>query len=307
MSIIDGTIQLLLAPPGGLVYHLLILFSLEAILGIALGTWQRRRAGGSERISNIFVVAAVGMLLARVVLVAAALADTSGILSAERIVPPLERAVDTAITLLLVWTLVPWGRYRDLSWFFPGFGLLGTAIVFVLLLFRWQANLADDPSLFYSGALQEVAWILAQLALLGFGTLVVLWRRSREWGLFLAVLILLAAGQILQLATPYPNIHAAGWVRLAQLIAFPLLAVAVYRRVIGDLSFWAHEMEEVSQDSLSQIAGLIYLIESGQRTVASLDMTEVLDRAHVPHTMRQRRGAPIAAGCGQLRNRPPTQ
>ena len=31
--------------------------------------------------------------------------------------------------------------------------------------------------------------------------------------------------------------------------------------------------------------------------------TVVLDRAHVPHTMRQRRGATIAAGCGQLRSR----
>ncbi|MFQ6100753.1 MAG: hypothetical protein ACE5OS_05910 [Anaerolineae bacterium] len=31
--------------------------------------------------------------------------------------------------------------------------------------------------------------------------------------------------------------------------------------------------------------------------------TAVLDRAHVPRTMRQRRGAAIDAGCGQLRRR----
>lgn len=31
--------------------------------------------------------------------------------------------------------------------------------------------------------------------------------------------------------------------------------------------------------------------------------TAILDRAGVPHTMRQRRGAPIAAACGQLRRR----
>ena len=29
--------------------------------------------------------------------------------------------------------------------------------------------------------------------------------------------------------------------------------------------------------------------------------TEILNRAHIPHTMRQRRGGKIAAGCGQLR------
>ena len=31
--------------------------------------------------------------------------------------------------------------------------------------------------------------------------------------------------------------------------------------------------------------------------------TAVLDRAGIPHTMRQRRGAAIGAGCGQLRSR----
>ena len=33
--------------------------------------------------------------------------------------------------------------------------------------------------------------------------------------------------------------------------------------------------------------------------------TAVLDRHHIPHTMRQRRGGAIAAGCGQLRCRSP--
>ena len=31
--------------------------------------------------------------------------------------------------------------------------------------------------------------------------------------------------------------------------------------------------------------------------------TAALDRAGIPHTMRQRRGAAIEAGCGQLRSR----
>jgi len=154
MTVVHETIKLLLEPPGGLVYHLLILFSLEAILGIAVGAWQRRRAGGPEEVPGIFAVAAAGMLLARLVLVAVALPGFSEIHSAVRVAPPLERALDTAVTLLLVWALLPWGRYRDLSWFFPGFGLLGTAIVFSLFLPAWQSNLAADPSRFYNGSLQ---------------------------------------------------------------------------------------------------------------------------------------------------------
>ena len=279
MTVVHETIKLLLEPPGGLVYHLLILFSLEAILGIAVGAWQRRRAGGPEEVPGIFAVAAAGMLLARLVLVAVALPGFSEIHSAVRVAPPLERALDTAVTLLLVWALLPWGRYRDLSWFFPGFGLLGTAIVFSLFLPDWQSNLAADPSRFYNGSLQEATWIVAQLALLGLAMVSLVWRGGRERGLLLSVLLLLAAGHALQLLTPDVKVHVAGWERLAQLIAFPLLAVAMYRRVIGDLSLRAYELEEVSQDSLSQIAGLIYLLESSQRTVASLDMEQVLARA----------------------------
>jgi adenine C2-methylase RlmN of 23S rRNA A2503 and tRNA A37 len=36
--------------------------------------------------------------------------------------------------------------------------------------------------------------------------------------------------------------------------------------------------------------------------------TEILERHHIPHTLRVRRGMDIQAGCGQLRqrNRPTT-
>lgn len=36
---------------------------------------------------------------------------------------------------------------------------------------------------------------------------------------------------------------------------------------------------------------------------ASDAFAAVLDRAHIPHTLRQSRGGAIAAGCGQLRRR----
>ena len=119
MTLVHETMKLLLAPPGGLVYHLLVLFSLEAILGIAVGAWQRRRAGGPEEISGIFVVAAAGMLLARLILIVVALAGLSGTYPAGVVVPPLERALSTVTTLLLVWALLPWGQRQDLSWVFP--------------------------------------------------------------------------------------------------------------------------------------------------------------------------------------------
>ncbi len=279
MTVVQETIKLLLASPGGLVYHILLLFSLEAVLGLAVEAWRRRRAGGPEENSRILVLAAAGMLLARLVLIVVALLGLSETRYATTVMPPLERAADTVVILLLVWAFLPWGRYRDLSWFFPGFGLLGIAILFAVLLPRWQNNLAADPALFYNGTLQEAIWILTRLALLGSAMLGLFWRRSRERGTLLSVLLLLVMGQLLQLLAPDTTVHIAGWERLAQLIAFPLLAVTAYRQTVDDLSLLARELQEASQDSLSQIAGLIYLIEGGQRTVASLNLNEVLARA----------------------------
>jgi signal transduction histidine kinase/GAF domain-containing protein len=279
MTVVHETVRLLVAPPGSLVYHLLVLFSLEAILGIAVGAWQRRRDGGTERVSGIFVGAAVGMLLARLILISLALAGFSQTHSAEMVVPPVERALNTATTLLLVWALLPWGRRRDVSWLFPASGLLLIAFAVALSLPTWQRGLVADPALVYNGSLQETVWIVAQLVLLGLGVVSLLWRRDREFGLLLSILLVLVAGHVVQLLMPDLDVHIAGWERLAQLIAFPLLAVTIYRRVIVGLSLRTQALEAVSQDSLSQIAGLISLIESGQRTVASLDMGQVMARA----------------------------
>jgi len=279
MPVVHETIQLLLAPPGGLVYHLLLLFALEAILGLSLGAWRRRRVGQPAAISGLFVAAAAGMLLARLILIAVALWGIADASSVARLIPPLERALDSAVVLLLVWALIPWGRYRDLSWFLPGFGLLAIAVIFALLLSAWQVDLTNNPTLMYNSSGQQTAWSLMQLLLLAAGMLGLLWRRERGWGLQIVALALLALGQVMQLASPDLQVHQAGWVRLAQVLVFPLLAVSVYRLAITDLSERTHELEEVRQDSISQITGLLYLLESGQRTIASLNMADVLDRA----------------------------
>ena len=128
MNVVSETSKLLLAPPGGLVYHLLILFTLEATLGMAVGGWRRRRAGGPEQISGIFVVAVGGMLLVRLILIAVALTSLSGAYSAVTTIPPLDRALNMAVTALLVWALLPWGRSGDVSWLLPVLSLVGTAI-----------------------------------------------------------------------------------------------------------------------------------------------------------------------------------
>ena len=73
-----------------------------------------------------------------------------------------------------------------------------------------------------------------------------------------------------------------------------------------------HEQVEALVARLAGLPAHVNLIRlnptpdySGQpSTLATIEtFTAVLDRAHIPHTMRQRRGGAIDAGCGQLRRR----
>ncbi|NIO67802.1 MAG: hypothetical protein GTN71_01740, partial [Anaerolineae bacterium] len=61
MSVIFNLIAQLSRPPGGLVYHLITLFTIEASLGLALGQRRRVPRQGLGRL----IVAFGGLLLAR--------------------------------------------------------------------------------------------------------------------------------------------------------------------------------------------------------------------------------------------------
>jgi len=65
MSIFFDAVNLLTTPPGGLVYHLVVLFAIEAILGIALGQWQRDR---QNKLAFRLAVAGGLLFLSRLVL-----------------------------------------------------------------------------------------------------------------------------------------------------------------------------------------------------------------------------------------------
>jgi signal transduction histidine kinase len=229
VTIFEQALEIISEPPGALVYYLVTIFSIEAILAMAAGEWLRGRRTPEVR---RWLLAATGMLLTRGVLLVAALLAWRGVFPPEAVIPPLGRFMDAVVLLLFAWAAL------SLSDEFPEvmtallvgsllIGLVGYTVAGVV----WYQAATDDPGLVYNGFLQDTLWTVIALGLIGFISLGLLARRGPHWRLLLGILLLMAGGYALHLVAADDS-NASGWVRLANLAAYPLMAGYVYRRVL---------------------------------------------------------------------------
>lgn len=253
MSLLQQLVQFLSQPPESLVYHLVTLLALQATFWLAL--WQLRRMP-ADGFARRLVWASGGILIGRLIILFASLsvADPA---EAASILPPLERAIDTATGVLLVWALAP--QSRNLP-------RLGNVIALILLILtgfmyaffaqEWIAMIgAGAPLGSYSITNQAVFWEIVQLATLGIGTLLIIYSREDQWPLRLAVLSILLGAHVLSLlflySSPAVTTDIAYWVRLGNLIAFPSLAILTYRHNLATLlpspGFGGSALEELAQ------------------------------------------------------------
>lgn len=282
MSIIFGALNLLSAPPGGLVYHLVTLFAIEAAFGMALGQWQRTRQKGPLRMA----VAFGSLLLMRLCLMLLALLAWQGFLDPAALVPPLERFFDTAGVVLLCWAFVfPSLDSPDLSRLFLIANLSLATMTGLVLVPLWYLDFGMAADLNYNGYWQDIVWDIWKLLLFCTACLILLWRASRERGLLLSVFTCLLAGSFLHqmvvwLAPHFYGVaHIAGWERLANFVAFPLLAVAVYRIVIAEIGPRGRELQAVGEGAEREVERFLSLLRASRQTGASLELPLVVNSA----------------------------
>jgi GAF domain-containing protein len=218
---------LLSAPPGDLVYHLVVLFAIEAILLLALG--EGRRSNWPRQTLRV-TIAAIGLLILRAAQVAVALASAAGLADSTWIMPPLERFAAVMSLGLLAWAFLPW--MED----FPQAGLVlvlvnsvGGIIAYALLGPEWYRGVQTTEQ-FYNATSANWVWSMWAIALAALASLAAIVRRRAQWGLLVAAFGLLMLGHLLHLMDAAPKSHVAGWVRLAELCAYPILAGLMLRR-----------------------------------------------------------------------------
>ena len=206
---------LLLEPPGNLVYHLVLAFSVAGAFVGALNIW---RTGGSAEGKRMVTGLGLMLFLRLALFVLAGLA-WQGLLNQRVLVPILDRAINLLSLVLIAW-----------MWVFPRPSrsgdaaslLLGLIVISLsaLSLVWWSAQ---GTELSYNGSWPDLAAVMLSVAISTTGGLLLILRRPPGWGYGLGMLGILLVGDIAYLTFPYPDGDFSGTIRLAQLIAYPLL------------------------------------------------------------------------------------
>jgi two-component system phosphate regulon sensor histidine kinase PhoR len=215
------------------------------------------------------------MVLVRVIYIVTALA--LGPEAGASVLPPLERFADTVSLGLLAWALMPRSGRKDRTWdWVLGVNLTLTVVVGAVFIVLWtQAQVGAGT---YNTHWQATVWSVWQLGLLILSGAAVARRRGEGWGAFFLAMCLMAVGLLLQWFFPVEG-NIPLWQRLANLVAYPLIAVAIYQEVVAGLEGRSSEFRNISQASMDQSKSLLNLFDAGKQTSSTLDLSTVLDNA----------------------------
>lgn len=207
--------SMLTTPPGNLLYHLVLIFSIAGALQSAFNHWRSSAFPQARR-----TMVGLGiLLLAQIILFIASGLGWQGLLNLEVILPPLDRAFSVLSILWITWL-----------WAFPEPSraadsavtllTLLTATVMTLSFAAWMAELTFMP---FNATFQDFVWQVASIGLILLGAMILLVRRPSGWANGLAALGLLFLGHTLHLLSDRTQGDFPGAVRLAMIAAYPIL------------------------------------------------------------------------------------
>lgn len=212
-SFLGQILTLLTTPPGNLIYHIVLVFSIASALLVAV---QHLRASEFPQARRTVFGLSI-MLGLQLVLFIISGAFWQNLLNQQTVLPPLDRAVTLLTLVWIVWL-----------WAFPEptqlvdaatllLNLLGVMVLGLTLVF-WVQNSARAFNL--SGF--EITWQILSLIIVLIGILGLVLRKPNGWGNGLAMLALGFLGHLVSLIYPVEG-NFPGFVRLTQLAMFPLL------------------------------------------------------------------------------------
>ncbi len=220
-TFLEQLFNLFIAPPGSLIYYLVLAF---AITGAFQAVLVGRQA--SQKYPPGRMIVGLSLLLAgQVALFIASGLAWQGFLDPHIVLPPLDRA---AAALSMVWVAWLWlvptaNRLADAL---AGLLSLVVAVGFGFTLNSWAAF---PPGMSFNSTIFDQVWTLATAAILVVGMVFLFVRRPEGWGIGLSMLTFNLAGNLVHFLWPELGGDFSGVVRLAQLCSFPLLPVLAQR------------------------------------------------------------------------------
>jgi signal transduction histidine kinase len=213
--------SILTTPPGNLIVHLIIAFSIIATFqAVMIGKRTSRYRYSGRMLLGIGL-----LLLAQLLLFLSSGLAWQGIANPHLFLPPLDRAI---IVFNLVWIIWLWcfpetNRPADIL-----IGVVNLAIILALAftLTNWSSQ---DPSLPFNGSWLDWAWQVAALLTILAGIVLFLLRKPDDWGIGLGIIVINLLGSAFHLLLVTPTGDFSAPIRLAQLCSFPLLPVLAQR------------------------------------------------------------------------------
>ncbi len=219
--LLQRIINLLIAPPGNLVFHLVLAF---AILAALQAVWILRQSGDYPHSGRILF--GLGMLLlAQVLLFLSSGLAWQNVVDPHLLLPPLDRAV---FAFSLVWVVWLWGFEKParLADMVTGFLSL---VVILLFLFTFTSWSVQGAGLSFNNSWMDWVWELAGAIIVLTGMAILLLSRPTGWGFGFGMLLLSLSGLAAHILFIEPSKDFSGYLRIAQLAAFPLLPTLLYR------------------------------------------------------------------------------
>lgn len=260
MDILREASQVIVQPPGDLVYFLVTLFALQQALVAALG-YAGGRSGSA--LARRWVWVTGGLLLGRVVMIAIGLLSVGGFVEPRVALPPLERWLILTSGLGIAWAGLLGNRPKP----WHSFALCG-ALALSLAVFIYDTAMrssAADLVVVPGGvSVWQQAIVLGVLIAVMCLAMIM---RSLEWEWALGVALLWALGTAAELVWPDFTVAVNGWQRLASLAALPLLSVWVHRQL---------STSTVGQRQAVALSGALPLVEVVQSISRARDLDSTL-------------------------------
>jgi signal transduction histidine kinase len=215
MGLFTQAFSLLAEPPGNLLYHLVLVFSISGALQASFIHWRISAFPQARRT----VIGLTILMLPQVILFVISGLGWQGIINLTVFLPPLDRAMTLIGVVWLIWL-----------WSFPEPNRAIDAATILVTLFIWTGlalSLAawgeQASGTLYNTTTQDLIWQIISLLFIAAGIVILVVRRPNGWGNGLAVLILALLGHSLHIMFGRTDGNYPGVIRVAYMAAYPFL------------------------------------------------------------------------------------
>ncbi len=220
-TMLDTVFGLLVAPPGNLIYHLSLAFSVFASLQV---TWINRRNAQPPHIGRTLLGLSV-LLVAQLLHFLSSGLAWQGVLNSHLFLPVLDRAI---ILLSVIWIAWLWlfptpSRFGDVA-----AGVLSAGVVglFLFTFVEWSRSGLDVD---FNASWIDLTWVISTAAIAFIAMVLLVVLHPPEWGVGFGMIWLALTGALMHWLIAPAQGDFSGFIRLMLLAAFPLLPALLVR------------------------------------------------------------------------------